>query len=200
MYNNTCTVCSAEIVSVRPKYVCSPECKHAAKKAYDIARYPTIRDVTIARANKWQQDNRERKQEYDAQYREDTKVERLAAKRVWSKAFHAAHPEEGVYRQHLRRARKSGNGIFVVTTRDYSRMLLANNNSCVYCKARFSESVVLEWDHIIPIRRGGRHSVGNLAPSCNTCNRTKSVRFITEWRMNRVINYKKMPETVLMAS
>lgn len=37
-------------------------------------------------------------------------------------------------------------------------------------------------DHVVPIRRGGRHSIGNLLPSCNRCNLSKAAKLLVEWR------------------
>ncbi|MFF8817799.1 HNH endonuclease [Leucobacter sp. NPDC015123] len=74
-----------------------------------------------------------------------------------------------------------------MTPRDYRRALHHARNVCTYCAEPFSTSNPLEWHHIIPIARGGRHSVGNLAPSCKRCNRNKQIKFITEWRARRVV-------------
>lgn len=79
---------------------------------------------------------------------------------------------------HRRRARQAANGSFVVTQRDLRRTLGRTGGSCTYCGVRGA----LEIDHVVPISRGGAHSIGNLAPACRTCNASKSDRFLTEWR------------------
>lgn len=48
---------------------------------------------------------------------------------------------------------------------------------CFYCGSK----QYLTIDHIVPLSRGGRHSIGNLVSACNMCNATKNARFITEW-------------------
>lgn len=75
------------------------------------------------------------------------------------------------------RARSLRNSGFVVLGSDYEKML---RQPCIYCGAK-SEHI----DHIVPLSRGGRHSIGNLAPACAKCNLTKSRRFITEWKKVR---------------
>jgi 5-methylcytosine-specific restriction endonuclease McrA len=53
--------------------------------------------------------------------------------------------------------------------------------SCRYCGFIFPISS-LHIDHIIPVSRGGSHSVDNLAASCKTCNLSKGARLLySEW-------------------
>ena len=66
-----------------------------------------------------------------------------------------------------RRARVAGNGAFDVTEREIERLL---RTPCVYCGTTATPRTI---DHIIPIARGGRHSIGNLASACESCNKSK---------------------------
>jgi hypothetical protein len=51
------------------------------------------------------------------------------------------------------------------------------NGLCAYCKER----PATEWDHIIPISRGGYTVYGNIAPSCKRCNCSKSNKNLIDW-------------------
>ena len=51
--------------------------------------------------------------------------------------------------------------------------------TCQYC-GRMAPSVVLEIDHIKPVRSGGDNSILNLVTSCFDCNRGKGKRKISE--------------------
>lgn len=52
---------------------------------------------------------------------------------------------------------------------------------CYYCGSVDRITI----DHVVPLARGGRHSIGNLISACHKCNSTKHARFITEWRLNK---------------
>jgi 5-methylcytosine-specific restriction endonuclease McrA len=43
---------------------------------------------------------------------------------------------------------------------------------CLYCKRKLTMRT-LEMDHLIPIMRGGKHELKNLAPACRRCNARK---------------------------
>lgn len=68
---------------------------------------------------------------------------------------------------------------FEFTERDWARMVTRYRHCCAYCKKR---SVVLHREHVIPLARGGRHSVGNIVPACPPCNFRKRTKLLSEWR------------------
>lgn len=76
-----------------------------------------------------------------------------------------------------RRTRKLNNGIFKVTNKELNKML---NSLCYICQEAKCEHI----DHIIPISKGGTHSIGNLAPSCKSCNLRKGAKLLIEVRTN----------------
>lgn len=49
---------------------------------------------------------------------------------------------------------------------------------CAYCGA---ETVSLQRDCILPIARGGRYTLDNVAPACASCNASKSHSEVTSW-------------------
>jgi 5-methylcytosine-specific restriction endonuclease McrA len=76
---------------------------------------------------------------------------------------------------HVRREQLKQNGAFLIRIKETEKLY---NSSCFYCGSR--ENIQL--DHIVPISRGGRHSVGNMLPACSDCNHSKYNRFIMEWK------------------
>lgn len=73
-----------------------------------------------------------------------------------------------------RRARKRGRA-FLVSTMELKRLY---SKPCFYCS-----SPTQELDHVIALSRGGNHSIGNLLPSCRSCNASKGSKTIMEWRV-----------------
>lgn len=82
-----------------------------------------------------------------------------------------------------RRARKIGNGSFLVTSKDLARMKNRFSNVCGYCSGNFTKSNPMHIEHVLPIVRGGSHSVGNIIPACAACNLSKRDKTVMEWRV-----------------
>lgn len=86
------------------------------------------------------------------------------------------YPEKMREKGARRRARTENNGIFFITSQEKLKLY---NSSCFYCGSKES----IQIDHVIPIARGGRHSIGNLVAACARCNNQKKARYIMEWRL-----------------
>lgn len=69
----------------------------------------------------------------------------------------------------------------LVTGKDLGRLVLRFRGLCAYC----AERPHAHFDHVIPLARGGRHAIGNLMPSCATCNLSKGSKLLAEWRLTR---------------
>ena len=80
--------------------------------------------------------------------------------------------------QLIRRTQKRQNGVFLILPRELKRLY---SSPCRMCGTQKDITA----DHVIPIRRGGRHSIGNLQPMCKACNSSKSDKFMVEWRRQR---------------
>jgi 5-methylcytosine-specific restriction endonuclease McrA len=94
-----------------------------------------------------------------------------AQRQAWEKA----DPARNAAKLSRRRTRKAGNGVFVILPKELRKL---KTQPCIYCGGKAEHM-----DHITPISRGGRHSVGNLAPACAKCNLSKKDKFIIEWKV-----------------
>jgi 5-methylcytosine-specific restriction endonuclease McrA len=70
----------------------------------------------------------------------------------------------------MRRVKATSDGS--VTRKNILDMLVLQNNECNYCKEHITiES--LHKDHIVPIVRGGEHTINNIQLLCKSCNLRK---------------------------
>lgn len=74
--------------------------------------------------------------------------------------------------------------MFHVSDRDWRRLCQRHGGRCYYC----GSVKPLTMDHVVPVSRGGQHSIGNLLPACGPCNATKHHRTIMEWRLGRRVS------------
>jgi 5-methylcytosine-specific restriction endonuclease McrA len=109
-----------------------------------------------------------------AQYRQENNEYWKMRSKQWA-AENKEKRREGYNR---RRARKLGNGTFVISAKDLKKL---NNSPCYICGGR-SEHI----DHIVPLSRGGSHGIGNLAACCAKDNIRKSNLFLAEYLHNRI--------------
>ena len=138
--------------------------------------------------NRWIQNNRKRSNEIKKRWKahNSEKVKQMnqeySAKhrevlREKNKQWALNNPEKKNLKEARRRATKRNNGVFLVDAKEVKQMM---QKPCFYCGQK-AEHI----DHIIPISRGGRHSIGNLIQACRRCNISKRDKFITEWRVNQ---------------
>ena len=80
-----------------------------------------------------------------------------------------------------RRAKKKANGSYKVTAKDVKRLM---SEPCLLC-----DNPSEHLDHVIPISRGGRHSVGNLIGLCAFHNQSKNAKLLIEYK-NKLIKEK----------
>lgn len=78
-------------------------------------------------------------------------------------------------------ALKVGARIGNFTSEDIKNKMEEWGNTCIYCGDLYEQA-----DHLIPLSRGGPHSLDNLVPSCSFCNQSKHNKFLgSEWMPNR---------------
>lgn len=216
-YECICAVCSTPFKGYSSvARCCSEECKrtfrtgymkeyHEARPGYqqELSRayYAANSEALRARTAAYYAANTERARETQKAYVAANRDKVRASGRAWAKANPDAvkasqraskrrmTPAQHSNSYHLRKARKAGNGVFLVTERDMRRSVARNNNACAYCAAPFGVENPITWDHVVAIARGGTHSIGNLLPCCGVCNCSKWASTLTEWRM-RTSRYK----------
>jgi len=151
-----------------------PRALYCSKDCTNKAWYERNRDAQLDRMKAWRDQNPDKM---------------LAAVMRWKAAHpdrvnqiardtYARTPETAKRSARTRRARQAGAGIFVVTQKDWRRLCERWGYCCAYCGAKRE----LQREHVIPLARGGRHSIGNILPACRPCNASKKAQLLVEWR------------------
>ena len=129
--------------------------------------------------------NKERHAASVAAWYEQNKEQVAARKAAWAKAnpelkaardaaYKKANPEKISAKENRRRARKASNVVNLVTAAETAAIIA---QPCMACGAPEPSTV----EHLIPIARGGAHTIGNLVPLCISCNSSKSDMLWIEW-------------------
>lgn len=74
-----------------------------------------------------------------------------------------------------------------------NKLLVSLGQECAYCEATGR----LQWEHIVPLSRGGPDTIDNLVLSCATCNRDKGTRNPVEWYFEQGLDRKNVPRIVM---
>jgi 5-methylcytosine-specific restriction endonuclease McrA len=89
--------------------------------------------------------------------------------------YRIQHLPKMAEKAHKRRVKVWGNGVYLVKEKELNRLY---KSPCVNCGTKERITV----DHVIPVVRGGKHSIGNLQPLCLSCNASKNSKTMAEWK------------------
>lgn len=103
------------------------------------------------------------------EWRDNNREENLQKKRDYGKN----NPEVSFRHTQKRRAQKRQTQIEVITRQQWEFMKSIYGYRCIYCGKK---TVALQQDHIIPLARGGTHTIENIVPACGPCNAKKGVK------------------------
>lgn len=151
------------------------------------------REKMAANYKSWAEQNKSRRKEIDQRFAQKNREKKAAAMRKYRKenphirsewALENPDKQRAIYAR--RRARRNGAGLFKVAHNELARIYA---QPCTYCGSLKDIQV----DHVIPLAKGGTHSVGNLTAACKSCNMSKKDLFLTEWKYGKRINKKANP-------
>lgn len=128
----------------------------------------------LAYLAQYREKNRERLREYQRNWALENRV----AEREKSARYLAKNKEWNAEKSQKRRAKLRDVGVFLVTNFEMKKLY---ESECIACGS--AENITI--DHIIPISRGGRHSIGNLQSLCLSCNSSKHNKTMTEWMQSK---------------
>lgn len=141
-----------------------------------------------ARESAYEAEHREQRREYIAAWRARNLDRHRAMVRAWKKAnpeqyreinrrYEQANPEKGRERVNRRRARIKEATVGVV---DFVEILQVHGMTCHLCQGDIDGKDDLHFDHVIPLARGGAHSMDNIRPAHVKCNLRKADKLVSE--------------------
>lgn len=131
------------------------------------------KDRNSANGKRWRTKNHEKKLTDDRAYKA-ARREELAAK---AREYYKNNPEAAIAAARRRGEKLVKDGTI---TRETVRLLIAKYPLCPYCDVDLNEDN-RHFDHKEPLVRGGPHTLSNLIPCCEPCNRRKRATPFREW-------------------
>jgi len=179
--NGTCKGCAKDYYQRNRDKILAQKSVYYQRKYDDIANYrkqyyKKNQKLLLAQKREFYQINGDALREKNRAYARNNRDKMNAYYRKYA----VENPDVIRNKRIKRRLRMMDNGIFQVTKRDLRRLL---SRQCVFCGTK--ENITL--DHVIPVARGGRHSVGNLMPLCLSCNTSKQDKTFMEFRMSKIL-------------
>ena len=140
------------------------------------------REYYLANRAKWSEKNwseEEIERRRLRQWERDQTPEGRERKRQNFDRYYANNSDRYKANAARRRARLAGVPNFVITDRDWRRLVDRQRGLCFYCNT----AKPLTKDHVVPIHRGGPHGIGNIVAACIRCNTQKNARTVMEYRL-----------------
>lgn len=170
----------------------SSSCKEC-KKSYDKAYVAKNRKHKNAVNAQYAKNHKIEKVDYDKQRRENNKDEINSKKR---KYYHFCGGKEvgnawksnnkelvRSYAHNAKAKRRSMLKDSNITHKDLTNWQKQQLKVCKYCSVDCVDNYHI--DHVIPLTKGGQHSLDNLTISCPSCNHSKGNKTLAEWELTK---------------
>ncbi len=151
------------------------ETNRAYVLALEKASRERHREAKVQRDRAYYQNNREALQQKMRDYYYANHEERLRKQREWG----ARNVKKVSEYSARKRARMR---LVVVGEVCYATLLEAHGMVCHICGGEIRTKAELHMDHVVPLIRGGEHSMENIRPSHGLCNMRKGVLTMEEFR------------------
>lgn len=174
------------------------QCKEC-KKLYDQQRYKKNQEKFRKEKTEYYHKNKETRKQYQRDYYYNNTEKCKESNSDWQKDNPTKRRLINAKSRTLENGAES-----TLTETEWDEISKYFNNSCAYCGMTEKESLkvydeLLHHEHVIPLVDGGAYSLGNIVPSCRSCNSSKMNHNFYDWyptsnvydslREEKIINY-----------
>lgn len=157
---------------------------YAATRADRVAASKAWREANPDRFKQtlrdWYQDNKDRQKEWGAAYYQANRERHDQASKEWRERNRERALEISLRAVHRRNAKiKTLEGSHTLGERD--ALLEKFEHRCAEPTCRRDIRGAVQWDHIVPITKGGTNWISNMQPLCKSCNSKKGNLLPEEW-------------------
>lgn len=158
----------------REYYLKNKDRENAYMKQYAIDNADKIRAANKA----YRENNKARKKELDKKYREENKEKIAEYKREWIKTEIGKASKRASNHKRDLRTKETNDG--TITRRSLVELFIEQDNKCFHCERELDHHAkgAVHLDHLIPLSKGGCHTISNVRWSCASCNLTKQAKLI----------------------
>lgn len=96
------------------------------------------------------------------------------------RAWHRANADKIRARSREKNAARNGRKRMKIDVALLQELRVLQGHRCAYCPAELGDRPHL--DHVVPLSRGGTHTLDNVVWSCAPCNLSKHAKTPEEWR------------------
>jgi len=169
-----CRACHKTYAAERPRPPLSED-KRKHYRARARAAYAADPDSRRSYIYAWRESRPGYALAVDRKYRTNHVEECRERRRAWQKS----HPEYNRAQTRDHNHRKRAGGLPSDVNRQSWEVLVVEwNGRCAYCGIRPER---ITQDHVVPLARGGSHTIANLRPACQRCNSSKGTKLLAEW-------------------
>ena len=150
---------------------------------YGDGYYNQCHECERAKGREWSKNRKEYRREYERKNRAHLyQLQHEWRKRnkdkydAQRKRYYGSHKGR-MYNRNSQAIRRSKTKQGDVTTA-WLDQFLASQTRCFYCKKPFSSKRTKTIDHVIPLDKGGEHTMANLVVACQVCNSSKGNRIV----------------------
>lgn len=142
------------------------------------AKYPEQRERIQERIRKYRAENPDKVREHQRKAYVKNRTKLLA----YVKKYAKENPHVPALANAKRRAAKMGASLGDVSLIVQWQKAIRSMKwvRCHWCGTKV-DGLKVQFDHVLPLSRGGPHSIENMCTSCRECNQRKNARLIADW-------------------